>query len=167
MKKSIYGFSKVRVIVTIIIIGIIIAVLIPTFKALVFNDKISKANTNAQDVYASAEKWLTDAKNSGTYSVSSINGDKLIFKSESAYSKKSAITIDNNFVSMDLTSYLDKNFTGDWYAVVDAYTFKIEYALWSKNTIPDDKLKQIDSILTQQKEFKPTNIIGCYPIAKQ
>lgn len=156
-------FSIVRFIAIIIIIALIISVAIPAYKYFSLNKEISKADENATAVFSGAEEWIQNAQNKNTSLTSTTTGSKLIYKSENVNSKKSDISYDNNYVSMDLTNYISESFHGFWVVVVDAKTFKIDYALWCAKVISDSDLNEIDILSSQKQKFESTEIIGYSP----
>lgn len=157
-----HRFSIIKFAVSMVVTVGLVAVLIFGIRHYLLGKKISEANSNAKIVSQAAEQWLSGAK-----LTPSSDGDKLIFKSEFVGSKKSNPDDKNRFNVMDLTNYINGNFSGNWCVVVDGKTLKIDYVLWSKETITDSDMKKIDTVSTQMKDFKNSSVIGCYPIKEQ
>lgn len=157
-----HRFSLIKFVVSMLITAGLVATLIFGIRQYLLAKKISEANSNAKQVSQAAEQWLSGAKLS-----QGIDGEKLIFKSEYLGSKKSNPDDKSRFTIMDLTNYINGDFYGNWCVVVDAKTLKIDYVLWSKETITDGDMKKLDSVSTQTKNFKKGNVIGCCPIKEK
>lgn len=138
------GFTLVELLVTMAIIAIIAAILIPNTIGFLKNAKISTANANAKIIYSSAIAYLCENYANDTPVTAGL---------------LAANGVDNG---APLTGYLDANFTGTWNFKVSADQTTIDYAVWADTgvTLTTDQLTS-----DEQKDLDINSIVGCYPLA--
>lgn len=149
--KKLRGFTIVELIVTMAIIAILAAILVPVLMHYTTDARIAKLNTNARHVYGAASYAIADCI---AYPGMGVIDPNTIYTGDAS----DLIAYSSSGGHCNMTKYLGNDFTGSFAFVTDSTGSGCTYALWSESIIAVSDVKH----LTQQ-EIENDNI-GCYPI---
>lgn len=158
MRGRIKGFTLIELIVVIAIIGILVAILVPSMLGYVKKSRISQFNANAKTVFSGAQLAITDYYNAGQ----SFSASELFMNSADGDAQCTGQSGD----VCDITDYVGENFKGYFGFVTDAAGTGASYALWSDQPLTAADFSGVYLYNDVNARFSNGSTpLGCHPLA--